>query len=378
MVKRRGEREYTHEQDAWLELPLLISESLANRLLAALPEVIAAQASTPTTPDFQIRRLSGGYNNDVYWVILDGEAYIYKFYVNDDRRRAKREYDALVLAHQLGYDIAPIPCLVDESLTISPHPLVIYHALHGEPVGFRSLSDSEFYALLQAYQKVYRINSERCNAPLLPAVGQPFGFKPYFNDIWEQLGVYLTYCMQFEANPAAAPGWCKTDVRSLLRQAVEDFAYEIVQNYLEVDQENLLLSLCRSDPNLNNVILSAGGVMRFVDWEYSGWGDPAFDIAQLFHHPRTELITQAQWDAFVRRYQPPRDDDTFSQRLWVYDRLTAVWWCVRLARRLVEQATASGVQRLAVEQPATLDEFESRLRRRLQNLQFLAGVFEGE
>ncbi len=42
--------------------------------------------------------------------------------------------------------------------------------------------------------------------------------------------------------------------------------------------------LCHVDPNSNNAILEADGRVRWIDWEYSGWGDPALDLAEYRWH----------------------------------------------------------------------------------------------
>src|SRR5207245_2756202 len=44
------------------------------------------------------------------------------------------------------------------------------------------------------------------------------------------------------------------------------------------------LALCRVDPNTLNFVRRPGA-WASVDWENAGWGDPAFELADLFTHP---------------------------------------------------------------------------------------------
>lgn len=50
------------------------------------------------------------------------------------------------------------------------------------------------------------------------------------------------------------------------------------------------LTLCRVDPNLRNFVRRPDGWLS-VDWENSGWGDPAFEIADLLAHPTCLVVT---------------------------------------------------------------------------------------
>ena len=40
-------------------------------------------------------------------------------------------------------------------------------------------------------------------------------------------------------------------------------------------REAVARRICRADTNLANAIWNDDGRVRWVDWEYSGWGDPA-------------------------------------------------------------------------------------------------------
>ena len=98
--------------------------------------------------------------------------------------------------------------------------------------------------------------------------------------------------------------------------------------------------LCRLDHNLRNTIRRPAA-WASVDWEYSEWGDPAWDLAQWMTHASYVEVPQARWgqaiEAYVRRAtELGREDATLRLRVRTYCDLLAVWWVARLVRYLVE------------------------------------------
>jgi len=77
-----------------------------------------------------------------------------------------------------------------------------------------------------------------------------------------------------------------------------------------------------------------------VDWENSGWGDPAFDVANLMTHAAYLDMPVSRWVWVAERYCELSDDATASTRIWSYDTIMAVWWVVRMARYLYEMPRA--------------------------------------
>jgi thiamine kinase-like enzyme len=86
------------------------------------------------------------------------------------------------------------------------------------------------------------------------------------------------------------------------------------------------LRLCHVDPNLANAIWGPDGRLRWVDWEYSGWGDPALDLAELRWHAALAGLDEAQHTWLRDTYRRPDDDPGFDERIAVWDRLLATRW----------------------------------------------------
>ena len=78
-----------------------------------------------------------------------------------------------------------------------------------------------------------------------------------------------------------------------------------------------------------------------MDWEYSGWGDPAFDVAQWATHASYADVPAARWawalDAYCRLAdERGGGDPTLALRIRAYLQVMAVWWAARMARYLYE------------------------------------------
>jgi hypothetical protein len=109
------------------------------------------------------------------------------------------------------------------------------------------------------------------------------------------------------------------------------------------------LVLCRCDPNILNFVRRPGA-WRSVDWENSGWGDPAFEIGDLMAHPAYLTVPDARWAWVIDTYATMRADAELPRRIRVYYTLTLVWWVARLARSLYE--IPLGRDRRLVDRPA--------------------------
>ena len=94
-------------------------------------------------------------------------------------------------------------------------------------------------------------------------------------------------------------------------------------------------ALCQVDPNCLNLIRRPG-VWASVDWENSGWGDPAFEIANLMAHPAYMMVASSRWHWVVDTYCDLVGDATVGMRIRVYYEILLVWWVARLARYLYE------------------------------------------
>ncbi len=55
------------------------------------------------------------------------------------------------------------------------------------------------------------------------------------------------------------------------------------------------------DPNILNFVRLPHG-WASVDWENSGWGDPAFELADLMAHPADTSVSPEAWTEILDMY----------------------------------------------------------------------------
>jgi len=133
-----------------------------------------------------VRRIRGGANNALYRVDVEGQSFACKLCVDDERRRAAREYGALDLLRRAGLDIAPQPLWLDESRRLFPYPAVAYVWLSGEPM-YPLLTGAQLAALLATVQSSHSIRMGKLPGHRLGAA--------WFH--WFDFGVYLAEMADF-------------------------------------------------------------------------------------------------------------------------------------------------------------------------------------
>ena len=102
-----------------------------SRFLDAIAELQGNGIDDWEGKSFSIQRIYGGSNNALYKIISESETIACKLCVEDGRNRAVREFGALKAIQDAGFEIAPTPLHLDQSLAIVPFPIVFYRWVEG-------------------------------------------------------------------------------------------------------------------------------------------------------------------------------------------------------------------------------------------------------
>ena len=123
---------------------------------------------------------------------------------------------------------------------------------------------------------------------------------------------------------------CKLCVDDRRNRAVREFgALEAIQEAgFNIAPKPLLLDQSRS------IVQYPAVFYRWVDWEYSGWGDPALDIAELRWHAALQPLSQEEHQWLRASYKAPFTDPEFSGRLRIWDHILATRWPFLILRVL--------------------------------------------
>ena len=273
-------------------------------------------ASKDPSPDGQyqnwhITRITGGWNNLLYRATNSLSDLAIKFTVRDRRHRADREYSALSALHQAGLSIAPKPVLLDR--TRYAQPVVVQTWLEGKVSATPPTTDDEWMALLQHLAAIHTLTPDKTDVRLRKAVLNANNVKEGRKIVRQQ----MTLIPQ-EAQPAS--------LQALLRQ------FEATRF---PDWPEAPVALCRVDANTLNFVRRPG-LWASVDWENSGWGDPAFEIADLMTHAAYVEVPSRRWEWAIDAYCNLTSDIGAAIRIQVYYKVLLVWWVARLARYLYQ------------------------------------------
>jgi aminoglycoside phosphotransferase (APT) family kinase protein len=260
---------------------------------------------------WRVRRLAGGRNNLLYRANGAQGDLVLKFTVRDGRDRAGREFGALTALRQAGLSIAPEPILLDR--TSYAQPVMVQSWLEGVVRATVPCTDAEWEKVAQHLASIHTVTPDRISVQLPWATINANDAEEGKQRVREQ--------MAHLPDEARSPA-----LRALVRR-LETARFPAWQS--------APVTLCRLDNNIENYV-QRPGAWASVDWEYSGWGDPAFDVANLVTHVALMDVPQPQWNWFVDRYCGLGEDETAPLRIQVYCEIMRVWWVARLARYLYE------------------------------------------
>lgn len=260
---------------------------------------------------WRIAPVGGAGNNLLYRATGDGRDLAVKFTIRDARDRAGREYGALSALQGAGLDIAPRPVLLDRAR--APQPVVVQTWLGGAVAGSPPTTDADWRALIDHFAAIHTLTPETTARRLPDAVLTMHSAAAGKARIREQLA---------RVPPEDRPAGLRELVTRVERATSPDWPSPPV-------------ALCRCDPNTLNFIRRPGR-WASVDWENSGWGDPAFDLADLLTHPKYSAVPPERRGWVIDTYCGSRAHPGAATRIRDYSVLCLVWWAARLARMLHE------------------------------------------
>lgn len=304
-----------------------------------------------------VHRVRAGMNNALYRVGHNGQTYAVKLCVDDLRRRAQREYSALRLLWDAEIDIAPQPLGLDASNTIVPYPAVVYRWLTGTSLGgrrsSRGLSKLQLSALLESVQCLHAVVPQ-VEAGLPEAWFHWFERQPYLEEL---NGFMEQYRPWMETKLFDGEAIC-----ARLERIATACTQALAESPARIDRDSVPLRLCHVDPNPTNIIWGGDGRMRWVDWEYSGWGDPALDLAEFRWHQAFSFLSAEHTSWMRAHYQPSPGNEGFASRLVLWDALLVARWPFLLLRWLWSIHNGPDRERLSMPQVQATEVHQSFVR----------------
>jgi thiamine kinase-like enzyme len=271
--------------------------------IAALIEQLAGLQSPYSDYEWQgwhIRPIASG-NNLLFRARRDSDDWAVKFLIRDQRNRAQREFCALSLIDGLSSRVGPRPVYVDHDRY--HHAVVVQTWIDGTALQAPPTDDSTWSRIVETYALVHQIQPadalRRSSVTVIPDGQTVAAIRAFAQDI--------------PATPHA----------DALAGLIEAFDQASLPEFPTSQ------CWCHGDPNIRNILVTATGV-QLVDWEYSGIGDPAQEIAGLLAHPFARSTSEARRQWIAERYARRSGEPDMLSRIQVRYALQLAWWCVRL------------------------------------------------
>lgn len=293
------------------EKPATYESSAVPRTEGTFQELSPQPSDSWQWQDWHIRRIGGGMNGRLYRASGPVGDVAVKFAVRDERDRAGREWAALSMLAGKSATLAPRPLLLERDR--HPHQVIVQSWLDGESTDATPADDAAWEALCRHLLEVHSLPMSPGHPTIRPAVLSIASASDALRAI------------NFQHNCKPRTDW---------PQAVND----LVDQALSLSWPRWPrppLRFCRGDPNIRNFIRRPS-FWASVDWEYSGWGDPAFEIADFLAHAAHVTWPRRQTRILVDLYCALSGDATIRERIPVYETLMLVWWTLRLGRLLPE------------------------------------------
>lgn len=244
-------------------------EAAAARLLAGLG-LPAPEAVQP---------LPGGRNNKVWKVTAGGRRYLLKNYYwseTDPRDRLRQEWAFLKYLHAIGCPRAPRPFACDPGSRSA-----LLEFIPGPPASQQEVGERD---IQQAADFFLEMNASRDKAAGLPPVSEAC-FSPA-----EHLATTAVRVERLSSVPALTD--CHREVAAFVAATLRPL-WETIERRIRREAGTTLLSilapeercLSPSDFGFHNALRQPDGTLRFLDFEYAGWDDPAKTIIDFCNQP---------------------------------------------------------------------------------------------
>lgn len=248
------------------------------------------------TSEYRLESLRGGRNNAVFKLSLLGHDYVLKQYFRhpgDSRDRGATEYDFVSYAWQNNIRRVPCPLLFDNAVGIAAYEFIDGKKLQPTDVSGLSLNQAnDFLAELNAAhlerRNFTRVASEAC-----------FSLLEHLGCIESRVLRLVRH--QFEGELAeqvadfvhrfVAPEWER--IRANVEEQCRSNKFSLSETLSEAER---LIS--PSDFGFHNAIQLSNGEIRFLDFEYAGWDDPAKTICDFFLQPAVP-VPLSMFDDFL-------------------------------------------------------------------------------
>ena len=286
-----------------------------------------------------LERLSGGRNNQVFKMMADDQRFLLKSYFvheDDPRDRLGNEFSFLRYAWDKGIRCIPQPFVADKKQHVA-----LYEFIDGGKLKESDIMEDHIKHAIRFVLELnkYKQSDEALNLPL--ASEACFSIREHLNAVelrLKRLGE-MEPCDSVSKDAdefmkrQLVPCWMMLKKDILEKLGNSDAAISEV-----IDPNERCLS--PSDFGFHNSLLERNGKLRFIDFEYAGWDDPAKMVCDFFCQPEV-TVTKAFLPLFEHEVTQLFDKKyALKKRVSLLSPLYKIKWCCIMLNDFIPEGYA--------------------------------------
>lgn len=297
--------------------------------------------------------LSGGRNNKVFLFNLEGKKYVLKkYFFHPDDKRDRLGHEFSFMNFVWSRDIKVIPRPVD----FNPSEYVgVYEYICGVKLDSTDISISH---VRQAIEFILAINQKKYHpdAGSLPKASEAcFSLRDHLESVEKRISRLnvikndLPFSLEVKdfVRDNLLPQW--TGIR-------EEVNRKIKMRDISIEKRISVAERCisPSDYGFHNALMTKDGVIKFIDFEYAGWDDPAKLICDFFCQPEVP-VSKCYLDLFIENVKKiTSDPDSLELRVKILLPAYKIKWCCIM---LNDFLPAGNSRRIFAEQETSEDRY---------------------
>lgn len=277
------------------------------------------------TKNIRLDPIYGGGNNRAYLITTDNEHYFLKHYYQDkydSRHRLKVEFSFSTFAWNHGISCIAKPISCDENNSIA-----IYEYIQGRKLSVDEIGDKE---IKQALDFIIKLNEKRVDLSaqnLSSASEACFSLSQHIHLIDKRIEK-LAHIIINDDIDNEVDEFIRLDLvhhwEHLKNEMYSKLSTDFL-NYQNKEIEERILS--PSDFGFHNALLKHEHDIRFFDFEYAGWDDPAKLVCDFFCQPAVS-VPEKYFSEFTNTISilTINPELFFNRMQWLLP-LTRIKWC---------------------------------------------------
>jgi hypothetical protein len=276
---------------------------------------------------FDLQRLPGGANNRVFRVESSRGLALLKVYFQhpkDPRDRLGAEFGFCRFAWDNGLRCLPEPLACDPASRLG-----LYEFIQGRKLAPHEVAQPFVQQALSFYLELSRHKSLPSARELPNGSEACFTLSQHLHCVERRIQRLRTVDASLEVGQQAvrfiedelSEVW-KRIADSTRRRAIEGMALALDNEIPEADR-----CISPSDFGFHNALLTEDGTLRFIDFEYAGWDDPAKLVCDFFCQPEVP-VSMDYYEGFAETVATPLTEPTMHlRRLGLLLPVYRIKWC---------------------------------------------------